>query len=114
VLALNAEDGSEKWSFETQASVRAGVVLVGDAIVAVDESGVVYRLDAETGDLLGQPNELEETVHATPLLIGGRPTSGSITPTPTDGEGREVLISTRDGHLWLLDVDQGRTSEVVD
>jgi len=115
VLALNAEDGSEVWSFETQASVRAGVVLIGDTVVAVDESGAVYRLDAESGDLLGQPNELEQTVHATPLLIGGNPTSGSITPTPTDGEeGREVLISTRDGTLWLLDVAQGRTSEVVD
>jgi outer membrane protein assembly factor BamB len=115
VKAINAADGEELWSYKTDSAIRAGAVVVGDMVVAVDDKGQVYRLSAEDGSLVGQPNELEETVHATPLVLGERPaTSGSLTPTPTDDEvGPEVLISTKDGHLWVLDVTQGRTTEVV-
>lgn len=116
VKAINAADGSELWSFKAGSAIRAGVVVVGDTVVAVDDKGQVYRLAREDGALIGQPNELEETVHATPLVLSERPaTSGSLTPAPTgDEEGAEVLISTKDGHLWVLDVTQGRTAEVVD
>lgn len=114
VKAINAGDGSERWTFQTETAVRAGVVVAGDVVVAVDDQGNVYRLNSEDGSLQGQTSRLEQTVHATPLLLGAsRPTSGSPTPTPADGAEPEVLISTKDGNLWVLNVSRGTVTEVV-
>jgi outer membrane protein assembly factor BamB len=114
VKAINAEDGSERWTFKTETSVRAGVVVAGDVVVAVDDQGNVYRLGSEDGSLQGQPSRLEQTVHATPLLLGvSRPGTGSPTRTPAGEAETEVLISTKDGNLWVLNVTRGTVTEVV-
>jgi hypothetical protein len=91
-------------------------------VVAVDNSGSVYRLSADNGELQGQPNEREEGVYATPLLLSGgvnasSPTAStrpSATPPESQATDDTVLIATTSGHLWTLDVTLGRTTEVVD
>lgn len=116
VKAIDGENGAELWTFKADASLRAGPVVAGDVVVAVDNDGKVYRLSEAAGELLGQPNELEEGVYATPVLLEAR--GGSATPSGTPAATAQpssevVLIATRSGHLWELDVAQGRTTEVV-
>lgn len=122
VKAINGTNGDELWTFNANESLRAGVVVAGDIVVAVDNSGAVYRLGADNGELQGQPNELAEGVYATPLLLSGgqgvsSPTasaSPAATPASSQAAGATVLIATKSGHLWTLDVTLGRTTEVVD
>lgn len=132
VQAIDGTNGSVIWKYDTLKSVRAGVVVTDGFIVAADNSGNVYRLSKDNGDLQGQPNELNETVYATPLLLtataaaSASPTpvasatasptpaaSGSPAPAPSGESGPTVLISTQSGHLWTLDVTLGRTTEVL-
>ena len=122
VKAIDGTNGDELWTFKAESSLRSGVVVAGDVVVAVDNSGHVYRLNADSGESLGQPNALEEGVYATPLLLGGgqgasSPTASarpSASPAASEAVGDQVLISTKSGHLWTLDVTLGRTTEVVD
>lgn len=136
VQAIDGTNGDVTWTYTTLKSLRAGVTVTDGMVVAADTSGNVYRLDKASGELQGQPNELNETVYATPLLLAaGAPgqaspaaspgassspapspaRSGSPAPSPAPGGsgGPAVLISTQGGHLYLLDVALGRTTEVV-
>lgn len=113
VKAIDGTNGDELWTFKADESLRAGVVVAGDVVVAVDNAGHVYRLSADKGESLGQPNALEETVYATPLLLG-RSQGAPASPAASEAAGDTVLIVTKGGQLWTLDVTLGRTSEVVD
>lgn len=130
VKAIDGTSGAVLWTYDTLDAVRSGVVVAGGVVVAADNSGNVYRLSASAGELQGQPNELNSTVYATPLVINeaaaaaASPTPDAASPTPSpavsptaspagESTGATVLIATQGGHLWTLDVVQGRTTEVV-
>ena len=89
VLALNADDGSERWNYETghaiwgQPSFRDGTLYVD----SMDWS--VYALDAATGDL----------VWKTPL-------GGALASRPVLGEDL-MYVSSFDGNVHALDIASG-------
>jgi outer membrane protein assembly factor BamB len=131
VKAIDGTTGTEIWTFKSNESIRSGVVVTDGMIVVVDNSGQVFRLSKDTGESQGQPNELKETVYATPLLLSAT-AAAAASPTPSaaasptasaaasptasaapQSEGPTVLIVTQGGHLWTLDVTLGRTTEVV-
>jgi outer membrane protein assembly factor BamB len=127
VKALDATDGHSVWAadFVTQNPIRTGaVVATKETLVVVDNSGLVYRIDPNTGTSIGQPVLLNEDVLATPLVVvtggvtatpTGSPAAPSATPpgqTPVPG-GVNVFIVTESGHLFTLDPDTGRTTQVA-
>jgi outer membrane protein assembly factor BamB len=127
VKALDATDGHSLWAadFVTQNPIRTGaVVATKETLVVVDNSGLVYRIDPNTGTSIGQPVLLNEDVLATPLVVvtGGvtaTPTGSPVAPSATPAgqtpvpEGVNVFIVTESGHLFTLDPDSGRTTQVA-
>lgn len=138
VMAIDGADGSSLWDapFRAQNTIRSGPVLAGEALVTVDNEGVVYRIDPNTGKGIGQPNLLGESVHATPLVLNADDTpAGARQNTPTTGTGAvatssttpspspaasggasaapKVFIVTKSGHVFEFDAEAGRTNQVV-
>ena len=86
--------------------------------MTVDNDGAVYRIDPNTGKGIGQPNLLNESVHASPLVLNadGTPTVSLRTqsiPRVAAGAVEKVYIVTTGGHVFEFDPDAGRTSQVV-
>ncbi|MEO8458267.1 MAG: PQQ-binding-like beta-propeller repeat protein [Chloroflexota bacterium] len=105
VKAIDGTNGKSLWATDFQAleSIRAGAVVVGDMVIAVDNSGEIYRIDKATGTQIGQPNLLNEDVLTRPLvydLTTGRtpaPTNiGArvVTPTPVSGGAAAQALAT--------------------
>ncbi len=128
VKALDASDGHSVWAadFITEHPIRTGAVMASkDTLVVVDNDGFVYRIDPVAGTSIGQPVLLNESVLATPLVVvnnpvttttpTGSPVQPSATPAgQTPGpESATVLIVTQSGHLFTLDPDTGRTTQVA-
>lgn len=108
VTAIDGTNGNLLWEapFKAQNTIRSGPVIAGNTLVTVDNEGVVYRIDPNTGKGIGQPNLLGETVHATPLVLAGEGTRVSaVAPT--------VYIVTKSGNVYAFDPDEGRTTQVV-
>lgn len=70
VLALNAADGSRRWTFETGGWVFGSGVLVDDLLVIGDLKNNLYGLDAKTGEQVWNKT-LEGPIYATPLVKDG-------------------------------------------
>jgi outer membrane protein assembly factor BamB len=49
VVALDAMDGSERWTFETEDSVAASPVVTGNLVIAASKDGRVYGIDRAAG-----------------------------------------------------------------
>jgi len=136
VTAINGTNGDKVWDapFSALHSIRSGPVIAGEALVTVDNDGVVYRIDPSTGKGIGQPNLLNESVHASPLVLNADGTPAvslgnqtiphvaalattSTTPSPaasgSAGSAQKVYIVTTGGHVFEFDPDAGRTSQVV-
>jgi outer membrane protein assembly factor BamB len=145
VKAVSATDGHELWpaTFKALHSIRSGAVVVGDTLVVADNDGFVYRLDKASGSEIGQPNLLNETVHATPLVLNSDGTavlrgvkhvntvsptasaqsasvsgattsaSASATPAASGSASEKAYIVTTKGHVFEFDADAGRSTQVV-
>lgn len=93
IYALDAETGESAWEFDGEALFRAGAVLAGDTVVAVDDDGFVWGLDSATGELAwNAATELDESTFATPLVL----------------DENAVLIVARNGDVYTIDVETGR------
>ncbi len=143
VTAIDGTNGNKLWDapFAALNAIRSGPVMAENTLVAVDNGGVIYRIDPATGKGIGQPNLLNEDVHASPLVLNADGTqasslsnqsvsrvaalatssttpspvaSGTPTPAPSGSAGAaKVYIVTTGGHLFEFDPDAGRTSQVV-
>ena len=75
VLALDASDGSERWTFPTDGSVAASPVVAGSLLVAASKDGRVYALDRATGEEAWRADVSagisSPALHADTLYVGG-------------------------------------------
>lgn len=93
VTALSAEDGAVRWQHEPDSSVAylGGPVLTKDRLVAVDDRGRVTAFDPISGTVRWQI-DLDRPVTRTPAV-----------------RGDTVYVSTAEGLLAALDVEDGET-----
>ncbi len=83
VYALNKNDGSCQWSFDTGDPMVAGLVLDGDRLYAASTDGKLYILNADTG---------QEAVGAVEV--------GDAWASPLLSEDGQLYVPTMDGELW--------------
>lgn len=95
VYAVDAKDGSPRWSVETSASVVASPDIVGDLVVVRTQDGRVYGLDAKTGDQRWVYDQSEVPV----LSLRG---NGSLLVA-----NGVVFLGTDDGKIVALRQDNG-------
>lgn len=88
VYALNKEDGSCQWLFETGDWIVGGVVLSGDLLYVPSTDGKLYVVNPETG---------EEVLS---VEVG----DVWSTPTITD-DGEHIYVATMDGEMWKFGTD---------
>ncbi len=96
VYALDLATGRKKWAFSTDAPVRSGPILAGDALVIVDKGGTAYFLDPANGSTKRSPVEIETTVLSDPL--------------PLD---EKVLIVAQGGDMHTVNPADGALAKVT-
>lgn len=86
----NAATGEEKWKERVGGTFSSSLVLVGDRILATDESGrtVVWKANPEKFEQVAE-NKLGDEVMATPVVAGGR--MYHRVATLVDGQRQEWL-----------------------
>jgi outer membrane protein assembly factor BamB len=77
VQCLRQGNGGEIWQTSVGRRIVAGPIFSGGAVFVVDESGLLVRLDAATGQIRWKFDDLQEAalagdVRASPVLAGGR------------------------------------------
>lgn len=90
VLALDAADGSARWSFSTGDRILAAPFVAGDRVLVGCYDGKVYALDAATG-ALRWTFDAKAPITSTPVL------THSV-----------VVVGSRGYDLWGLDAATGR------
>ena len=127
---MNANDGVVKWAFQTQGYITSSPAVVDGAVYIVSQeptSGALYKLDANTGDLLWkkelpyQPTFMGGTdLHASPTVADGmvfassncaeyygiNATTGNIEWTYKDPSAEEFIVCStvyENGKLFLID-----------
>lgn len=89
VVALDASDGSEVWSYEVDRGLWTGPVAVGDTVVAATKGGVAYGLGIESGERRWSTS------------VGGEVREPLVN---ADGS---VFAASLDGRVTALDVESG-------
>jgi len=95
VYAVDAKDGSPRWSVQLSASVLANPDIVGDLVVVRTQDGRVYGLDAKNGDQRWVYDQSEVPV----LSLRG---NGSLLVV-----NGVVFLGTDDGKIVALRQDNG-------
>jgi outer membrane protein assembly factor BamB len=129
MYAYNLRKGERAWDVKG-APVETGLLSVDGGIIAVDAEATVRRYDQSPEPAWEQPLGDRITVHATPLLAGGRlivvndagdvvamdPTDGSVqwtvalaSPVYTSVAANEftIFVPTTRGRFFALDATQG-------
>jgi len=88
VYALNLDDGSVLWSFETDGPILAGLAAGETAVYAATDKGFLYALDPQTGQTKVPPFEAGGGIWGTPLLVEG-----------------VVYVASVNGKLYALDAE---------
>ena len=99
--ALDARDGSERWTFETNAEAYGGPTFYGLGddgwlVLIPSEAGVLHALDLATGEERWS-FEIPAPVRCTPTVVNGH-----------------VLLAGCDGKLHTVDVATGKESGACD
>ena len=90
VYAIDADDGTERWSFETGDSVWKSSASVGDGVVYIgDSAGTVYALDANDGSERWS-FETDDSIQSSPAVADGT-----------------VYVGSWDDFLYALDAADG-------
>ena len=97
VCCYNAATGKRLWRTEVATSVRFAPAAIADRIIAVDNDGVAYGLDADTGHVLWR----------TPMDMHGAFRYHTYKSPVLISNGLAVASSTR-GPVTLLDPQTGR------
>ncbi len=90
VYALNLEDGSVLWSFETDGPIIAGLAAGETAVYVATDNGTLYSLDPQTGQSLVTPFDAGGGIWGTPLLTE---------------DGLYVYVASVNGQLFKLDTE---------
>jgi len=97
VYALDAQNGTEQWSFFAGANVRSspavvnGTVYIGSGDFSSTTDGTVYALDAQNGTQLWNfTTSIDGGVESSPVVANGT-----------------VYVGGRDGDLYALDAQNG-------
>jgi outer membrane protein assembly factor BamB len=88
VYALDAVDGSVRWTFEASGPLVSSPVLIGDTLVLGSDDQSVYGLDVATGSA--------RWLAATPGAVEG----------PITASGSLAVIPSRDGSVSALDTNE--------
>jgi outer membrane protein assembly factor BamB len=71
-MCLNAATGETLWQKRLRGRFSSSPLLVGDKLLLTSEEGTTYVLKCGPQfDLVGE-NSLNETIYATPAVVGGR------------------------------------------
>jgi outer membrane protein assembly factor BamB len=90
LYAIEAENGREKWHFDTQGMVRSTPAVAGGRVFIGSFDHYVYSIDAETGALRWKFDTLQPVV-SSPLVAGGT-----------------VYIGSRSSDLFAFDAATGK------
>ena len=91
VFALNLEDGSEKWRFDTDDNIIAGLAITETTVYVGTDEGLLYALNLETGleeDNPNNPFDAGSGIWGTPLLVEG-----------------VIYVASVNGKLYALDAE---------
>ena len=89
VIAVDVQDGSLLWTYETGGAIYGGATLAGDSVFVASLDDWVYSIDAESG-ALNWRTELGRGSSSAPLVVG-----------------EKVLVGARDGRLYALNAANG-------
>jgi outer membrane protein assembly factor BamB len=90
--AVEADDGTRVWRFETRGKIRTTALLSGSAVVFGSFDGTLYALDRRSG-----------------TEVWRKPVGGEVTSAPALVEGL-LIVGTRTGLLAALDPDTRRAT----
>lgn len=138
LIALDAESGDEEWRFERDEETFTAPAVVDGAVFVHSSTGIVYAVDARSGDLLweydvgkslpspSQPTATNETVyvyggdgklHAIAFDSGTRrwrsDNIGSIRLQPAVSDDAVYVSPNHTGELLVLDAETGRTRRSI-
>jgi outer membrane protein assembly factor BamB len=68
VVALDAASGTERWRSNVSVNITAAPTVAGSAVLIGTESGVVFGLDAHTGERLWESRQGEDA--GSPIVAG--------------------------------------------
>ncbi|MXR50959.1 PQQ-binding-like beta-propeller repeat protein [Halovenus sp. WSH3] len=92
VFALDTDDGSKRWQFETGGRVLSSPTVAGGVVFVGSWDGTVYGLDESTGEQL--------------LALD---TGGKVSSSPTVADGR-LYVGSNDGYVYALSAGVSGTS----
>lgn len=111
VVALDSKDGFELWSFTTGNSVKNSIAADCGKIFAQDVDGMLYAIDATSGNLVWQK---KLNVNFLPALVEGLTVVDGVVYA---GTGNGLLAITVDGNQLWQNIDwnqrEGTTSTIV-
>lgn len=90
LYALDREDGTVIWSYETDGPLIGGVAVSDDTVYFGSSDGKVYALDAASGERRWKPFETGDEIWSTPAI-----------------DGEAVYVTSLDHRLYALDAANG-------
>ena len=99
LFAIDIATGKRLWQFDGIAPIRAGAVISGGVLIAVDDNGNVYGMDPETGiQVWVGPTEIDKKVLADPYVLA----DDSVMIVTTGGD--TFTVSPEDGRLTTVEI----------
>jgi outer membrane protein assembly factor BamB len=99
VVALDAEDGSIEWNRSLAGPMQNSPTVYDGTVYVNSPDGLVYALDATTGDTLWQVSEPATSFYPTPVAVPNA--RGAVVP--------ETIIAAVDDTLFGFDINNGST-----
>jgi len=111
IFALNGEDGSLLWSFQTSSNEAFNLVITDvntdgeHEVITTGTGGFVYCLKGKDGSLLWS--------YTTPGIEGWVNSSPTVDDIDNDGKA-EVIFGTKDNKIYALNAEDGSVSWIYD
>lgn len=110
VYAVNAETGTEVWSFNTNGGVWSSPTVSEGTVYVGNDNGTVYAIDATDGTEVWSYDTGESSVRTSPTVVDGTVYVGSGDPggamTASETSGTIHVIDAIDGtKVWEYEAD---------
>jgi outer membrane protein assembly factor BamB len=97
ILAVRADDGSLIWSHPTLHGLTAAFLLDAGTLYAIDDNGIVYAVDARTGDerwreAIQGDDVYRFTWYGAPLMVNGRLIVSSGSALAVSASDRSLFV----------------------